>query len=136
MKLPAASRGYQSGTRRRSCELWRAKLRRSLSRLRSEELRRGSPCLHVGAKPKAKTDHPCSQLQGIQAKANKTFHGALKTLLVVCQGNLCLINRKILQLFDMIVLFGDDLLNIFQGIIIFDKRDQGLIKQDGIFFKF
>ena len=33
--------------------------------------RRGSPRHFIGSKPKAKTDHPCSKLQGILAKANK-----------------------------------------------------------------
>jgi hypothetical protein len=65
MKLPQQAAGYQ------------AKLRRSLTRLRSNELRRDSPCLQVGSKPLAKTDHPSSKLQPIQAKANK-MRAALK----------------------------------------------------------
>jgi hypothetical protein len=48
-------------------------LRRSLTRLRSNERWRGLPGLHVGSKPLAKNDHLCSKLQGIQAKANKSL---------------------------------------------------------------
>jgi len=58
MKLPAASCGYQSG------------ITPQPTRLRSEELRRGSPRHFIGSKPKAKTDHSCNKLQGILAKAN------------------------------------------------------------------
>jgi hypothetical protein len=49
---PQQAAGYQSG------------MRRSLTRLRSNELRR----VHLAF-------HPCSKLQGIQAKANKKKGG-------------------------------------------------------------
>ena len=62
MKLPAASfAGYQSGSRRRSYELWRAKLRRSLTRLRSSELRRGSPCLRCKGRSRSAIDRSTQQ---------------------------------------------------------------------------
>jgi hypothetical protein len=105
MKLPAsAGRGIK------------AELRRSLTRLRSDELATSSRLRRdksarftlpssVGLKPLAKTDHPCSppkncDEQSIQAKANKSLQKEnWKSILFKKNRSICITSRHYIQLY-------------------------------------